>query len=322
MPLFLKLPLLIIGGLLLLGAGAYRYYVYAPVPGEPALSAAVRRATMRVGGRERSYLAYVPARQPTALVLVLHGSGSDGTQMRQWTGYEFDELADRLGLIVLYPDGYKGNWNDCRRDAPFAAKKENIDDVGFMRALVAHYQAAYPLNPRQVYAFGYSNGGQLAFRLAIEEPRLVRAVAAAGANLPTRGTCSCALEGPTTRVLLVSGTQDPISPYGGGEVTLFGLSSRGMSISAQATAAEFARRAGATGPPTVTQLPHQRADDPTLVECRTWQQGPTPLVALYTVQGGGHVVPQPRFRFGHLLGRTTGDLDMPAAALEFFGLMK
>ena len=70
-----------------------------------------------------------------------------------------------------------------------------------------------------------------------------------------------------------------------------------------------------------TQLPHQRADDPTSVDCRTWQPGPTPLVALYTVQGGGHVVPQPRFRFGRLLGRTTGDLDMPMAALAFFGLL-
>ena len=214
------------------------------MPNEPALSAAIQPVTIQVGGRERSYLAYVPARQPTALVLVLHGAGSDGAQMRQWTGYELDELADRLGLVILYPDGYKGNWNDCRRDATFPAKKENIDDVGFMRALVAHYQAAYPLAPHQVFAFGYSNGGQLAFRLAIEEPRLVRAVAAAGANLPTPASCSCALEGPTARVLLVSGTKDPISPYNGGEVTLFGLSSRGRCLSAQATAAEFARRNG------------------------------------------------------------------------------
>lgn len=100
------------------GAGAYRCYLYAPVPKEPALSA--------------------------ALVLVLHGSNLDGAKMRQWMGYEFDELTDRLGLIILYPDGYKGNWNDCRRDATFPAKTENIDDVGFMGALVAHYQAAYP----------------------------------------------------------------------------------------------------------------------------------------------------------------------------------
>lgn len=48
---------------------------------------------------------------------------------------------------------------------------------------------------------------------------------------------------------------------------------------------------------------------------------PPPLVALYTVQGGGHVVPQPRFRFGRLFGRTTRDLDMPVAALEFFRLL-
>ena len=49
-------------------------------------------------------------------------------------------MADRHGFIVLYPDGYKNNWNDCRKDAPFAANKENVDDVGFLRALVEQYR--------------------------------------------------------------------------------------------------------------------------------------------------------------------------------------
>lgn len=50
-------------------------------------------------------------------------------------GYESDEMADRHGFIVLYPDGYGKNPNDCRRDAPFAARKENVDDVVCLRAL-------------------------------------------------------------------------------------------------------------------------------------------------------------------------------------------
>jgi polyhydroxybutyrate depolymerase len=322
MALYLKVTLLILGSLLLLVALAYAYYVYSPVPPKPSLSGAIQRDTLLLEGRTRSYLRYVPAHLPAGapLVLVLHGSNINGATIRQWTGFEFDELADRYGFAVLYPDGYKGNWNDCRRDAPFPAKTENINDVGFMRALVAHCQQAYGIDPRQVYAFGYSNGGQLAFRLATEEPHLVAAIAVAGANLPTPTTCSCPLEGPTARVMLISGTQDPISPYTGGPVTLFGLRSRGTSLAARVSAEHFAQRNGVNMAPLAHTLPHQHRDDPTSVTSLTWILGGKPLVCLYTVQGGGHVVPQPRYQFSRLLGRTTGDLDAPTEAVRFFGL--
>jgi polyhydroxybutyrate depolymerase len=54
----------------------------------PSLSSEVQHATMRVGDRERSYLADMPASLPSdvALVIVLHGSGMDGAKMRAWTG--------------------------------------------------------------------------------------------------------------------------------------------------------------------------------------------------------------------------------------------
>lgn len=318
-----KLLLLISGGLLVLAAVGYSYYLYAPLPPVPRLSAVLQTATIRVGEHERAYRAYVPARLPrhAPLVLVLHGSNIDGATMRQWTGYEFDELADRYGFVMLYPDGYQKNWNDCRRDATFAAKTENIDDVGFLRALVETCQQQFGIDPARVYAFGYSSGGQMAFRLALEAPQLVAAIATAGANMPPPANCSCPLDGPTPPVLLVAGTQDPISPYDGGQVTLFGFGSRGLVLSAQATAEQFARRNGLMAPPTATTLPHQRADDPTAVESLTWTRGAQPWVRLYTVRGSGHVVPQPRYRFGRLLGRTTADLDAPVEALRFFGLL-
>src|SRR5262249_31964563 len=46
----------------------------------PPLSAAIRKSTIRAGGRDRSYLIYVPANLPpqAALVIVLHGSAMTG----------------------------------------------------------------------------------------------------------------------------------------------------------------------------------------------------------------------------------------------------
>ena len=51
------------------------------------------------------------------------------------------------------------------------------------------------------------------------------------------------------RVLMVSGTADPIVPYAGGEVSLFGFSKRGRVLSAPASAEAFARLAAASPGP-------------------------------------------------------------------------
>ncbi|WP_419803183.1 alpha/beta hydrolase family esterase [Mucilaginibacter sp.] len=227
--------IIIVGVLLLLVVIAYFYFAYALVPNEPQLSAKIEQATIQVNNQTRSYLYYIPKKlsPKPALIIALHGTGMNADKMRQWTAYEFDQLADQKGFAVIYPNGYKGNWNDCRSDAPFPAKKENIDDVGFIRSLIENFSKDYGIDPGKVYVFGFSNGGQMALRLAMEVPNLVAAVSAVSANLQTPATCSCVLEGQTSRVMLVAGTKDPINPYNGGEVTLFGLKKIGTVVSAQ-----------------------------------------------------------------------------------------
>src|ERR1700722_7701701 len=95
----LESAVLVLGILVLVGI-AYSYYWYSPAPPLPSLTATIRKSTLRVGGRDRSYLIYVPANLPpqAALVIVLHGSGMDGARMRICTGYEFDRLADQHRL--------------------------------------------------------------------------------------------------------------------------------------------------------------------------------------------------------------------------------
>jgi polyhydroxybutyrate depolymerase len=303
-----------------LGAAAYGYYWHSPAPQVPPLSEAIQAGTVPVGGRKRSYLAYVPAKMPlgSALVIVLHGSGMDGMRMRECTGYEFDRLADQRGFAVIYPDGYRLNWNDCRKNATFAAKKENVDDVSFILALIDRFKSEHAIDATQVYAFGYSNGGHMTFRLAMEAPDRIAAIAAVAANLPTPDASSCPQLGSTSRVMLVNGTADPINPYRGGHVTIFGFAGRGTVMSSEASARTFARRNGITTSPIAAPNLHGRPNDPTWVESLTWLSDGKPISCLYTVYGGGHVIPQQAFRFQRLLGRTTTALNAPSAAMSFF----
>jgi polyhydroxybutyrate depolymerase len=231
---------------------------------------------------------------------------------------KFDVLADRRRFVVMYPDAYKGNWNDCRIAEKVPARLENIDDLGFVRALIAVAQAQLRIDPQKVFVVGFSNGGQMALTLATQSPSPIAAVAVFGSSLPTPDNSRCPGSTPTSRTMIVDGTADPLHPYGGGPASIFGFQPKGNVLSAPATAAILARRNGITAPPEQATLPHLDAADPTRIRSFIWSRQGTPYVALYEVRGGGHTLPVPGFRYPRIFGPTTKDIDGPAKAVAFF----
>lgn len=302
---------------------AYVYYWYSTPSHLPSLQGQLFRGELDIDQRSRTYLAYVPAKlqERAGLIIVLHGSFMNGAWMREVTAYEFDELAEKKGFAVVYPDGYKGNWNDCRKKANFPAKIENIDDMAFLRGLIERMSREHHIDSNRVFAFGYSNGGHMAFRLALTSPHLIEAFASTGASLPHPEDSSCPNQG-ATRAMLVNGTADPLNPFGGGTVSLFGLGKRGEVLSSLETAKRFAAGNGADlQSPKATILPHQGDEKTNRVVSLSWvKANGQPIVTHYEIEGGGHVVPQSRYRFPRLLGTTSTDLDVPAEAVSFFGL--
>ena len=128
-------------------------------PKEPNLNFSIQQDTIRVGNLERSYLFYVPkyfTENPT-LVFAFHGSMSDAQQMRMFTAYEFERLADRNNFIVVYPEGFEKHWNDCRKQGSYSAKTRKIDDVGLVLALSCRFQSEFSVDPAHIFAMGYSN---------------------------------------------------------------------------------------------------------------------------------------------------------------------
>src|SRR5260221_7490597 len=141
-------------------------------PPMPKLPGTIERGALEHGGRARTWIAYLPARAAThpALVIVLHGSMGTGERARVGFGYDFDLLADQNGFIAVYPQGYEGHWNDCKLKGPYAARRENIDDVGFLHALVDRLVKDHDADPARVYVAGISNGGSMKLRLALPTP--------------------------------------------------------------------------------------------------------------------------------------------------------
>lgn len=313
------------GGILLAVLGlaglVWWHWLRTALPPEPRLSAQLAEGRLLVGDRERTFFYYVPdrVRPHPALVLVFHGSGGDGRRIRRLFGYGFDRIADREGFVVVYPDGFQGHWNGCRREAPTSAKRQQVDDVGFSRALVDHFQRRRGADATRVFAAGFSNGGQMALRLALEAPYLVRAVAAVSASLPAGANMDCTTAGRPVSVLLMNGTADPLSPYGGGAVAFLGLlGRRGPVLSTDDSMAYWRELAGYTAAPKRAELPDIDAGDGSRVERRSWAAPGHKTVVLDTIVGGGHTIPDPHVHMPGILGRTNGDIAAAAEIWTFF----
>lgn len=308
------------------GAALWAWGLRTPPFPQPALTGKVEQRRLDVGGMSRSFLAYIPERlaDPVPVVLVLHGSGSSAERMRSATAWAFEQIADREGNLVVYPEGIEGHWNDCRSEGDFAAKRLGVDDVGFLRAVVARMSGDPALRARQidaeeVFATGLSNGGHMALRLALEAPDFVAGVAAIAASLPAESNMDCAPSGRAVPVLLLNGDADPISPYEGGEIWSLGsFNRRGAVQSAVATAGYFSGLAGFLEPPFEHRYPDNDPADGTVATRMVWSAGDRPEVDLITIHGGGHTIPHPVKAMPRILGRTSHDVPAAEEIWRFF----
>ena len=266
-----------------------------------------------MGGRARGYLVVAPpGLKPGApLLLVLHGSLMNGPQMRSMLGPRLERLARAQGAIVVYPSGVEGHFNEGRLMATTSARTLNIDDVGFIRAIVDALASEHQIDRQRVYAFGYSNGGAMVLRLAAEAPELVAGVIASCAQVPTPDNMDWKTQDGRTAVVLLAGTEDAIVPYDGGRVTIFGLGNRGTVLSAPASARWFAQRNGLDGEPATDTI--RRIGD-TPVRQQDW--GAPARVRLVTMQGSGHTVPQTDYRFPRFVGAGVADDSILDAAWQ------
>jgi polyhydroxybutyrate depolymerase len=165
---------------------------------------------LQVGGRDRSYVAFVPHhRDPRAsLVVFLPGLGMSAEEGRRAT--QLDAGARRRGAVVVYAQGVHRSWN--AGSCCGGAKAQRVDDVAFLTAVIADARRRYGISPPRAAVVGFSNGALMAYRYACEEPDQVQAlVVGSGAGLAR--TCAA---GRPVRLLAMHGKQDTVDPYVGG----------------------------------------------------------------------------------------------------------
>jgi polyhydroxybutyrate depolymerase len=224
------------------------------------------------------------------LLLVMHGSGGNGKNMAA-NAASLQAIAAKENLLIVYPDGYKYFWNECRRYATSAANKENINEEAFFTALIQHCYHRFGIDTGKVFAAGFSGGGHMAYKLGLTMPYKIKAIAAIVANLPDSASCDCTMAGKPLPVLIVNGTADKVNPWQGGEMFVSNASF-GVVLSSQRNFAYWAGLAGYTGNPKTTQLPDSDHSDTCTITEFTYRQKRKPAVTLLQVNGGTHSFPK------------------------------
>jgi polyhydroxybutyrate depolymerase len=115
--------------------------------------------------------------------------------------------------------------------------------------------------------------------------------------------------------MIMNGTEDPLVPFDGGPVSLFGLFYRlGKVRSSRESGQYFADLNHITGTP---ERNDRQVADGVRLEQVLWRNSSNVEVELVAVHGGGHGIPQPYRRHPRLLGPSPKEPNGPALIWAF-----
>ena len=216
-------------GCLLLGLAVFCKSCIPAVPESGLIESKTykRQLNIKVAFTSRSYLIHVPKdyeeEMALPLVVVLHGAFSTAREIERQSG--FSALGDRHRFLVAYPNAAYGilgllqHWNAghcCGK-----AASNNLDDVGFLDAVIEDVQARFSIDRARIHIVGFSNGGMMAFRYASERSGRIAAAGVVAASIGGKASAKDSLwiiPGPEEPVPIICfhGGNDLHVPYEGG----------------------------------------------------------------------------------------------------------
>jgi polyhydroxybutyrate depolymerase len=288
--------------------------------------AQIKQGEITHDGYVRTWLTYLPKNYSEAktypLVIALHGGGGTAKQLMTSTKKRFNTLADTEGFIVVYPQGVKKSWNDNnKRDQNGFARKENIDDVGFISKMISKLQSEYNINNDAVFASGISNGGLMSQTLAMELPEKIKVVGMVAATFGKDEVDKVTDVSPFS-ILFIHGTKDPIIPYTEGDITVF-KKTRGHVLGIEKSIAYMCALNGNSLVPIVSKLANRSIKDNMTSEHFKYPnpENPSLKVELIKVTNGGHSWPGAKKKkrlLKKITGATTQDFNACDKLWKFF----
>lgn len=137
------------------------------------------------------------------LVLNFHALSSNGAAQANIS--QMNGVADKYNFIVAYPYGVNNSWN--AGGCCGYARDNKIDDISFVKNVLSTLAINYKVDSKKIYACGFSNGGMLAHRCAIDMPGIFAAIGSVSSSNVYKAPIN------KMNVMMINGTRDNLVPY-------------------------------------------------------------------------------------------------------------
>lgn len=313
-----------------------------------ALLAQETKEKVTVDDVDRSFTVRLPRgydpQQHYPVVILLHGMNQDPDDMERLT--RFNQLADKDGIIAVYPAALHGRWNVGVRPQQ---RTTSMMSPGRRRSGGGYPGGGYPGG-----GGGYPGGGgqqrpsrdpdegrqssqadditffnqmldQMATKFSVDSSRIYAIGLSEGGFMSMRIGCALSdrlaavaavgatmpktmicLPGRPVAAMMIDGTSDPVMPYGGGTEKNLSLA----TLSAEDSAKAWAKIDRCSEKPEKSKLPeHEKGGMETKVDTFNGCQQEAQVV-LYSVKGAGNTWPGgEQYEPENTIGKTSQDFD-------------
>ena len=169
-------------------------------------------STYSYEGMEREYTLYRPSnlKENSPLVVFLHWYTGSAKEIIDIIG--FNDIADKYGFAVLYPEGLLDKYGNKHWNS--GLQLSEVDDIGFITALIKSLQEKYILDKHNTFVTGISNGGFMTYSLALHKPELFNAFAPVIGTMSGKDWNERTFKYPVP-ILHICGLDDEVVPFDG-----------------------------------------------------------------------------------------------------------
>jgi len=172
----------------------------------------LKKYLTQVNTTERTYSVFEASSKEEGKKVVIFFHGSNGSGKSFSHQINFNKLAERENLLIVYPDSKVGNWAEgCGCNI---ADRLQIGDVEFVKVLIEELVQNYSIDTNNIFAIGYSQGGLFVNRLGCEMAEYFRGLIIVSASMSVPLSNHCKPNG-LIPISIIQGTEDNVLNYNG-----------------------------------------------------------------------------------------------------------
>lgn len=261
------------------------------------------RQTMFWQDVERSYKVLSPSdydgTTSLPMLVFLHGLGDNIDN----NAALYQRIADEFGWFVALPQALDASidfmgqmiemgpmWNSgmgVSFGAITIAPNSNVDDIGFINAMIDTIVSSNNVAQNQIFVSGFSMGGFMTHRMAIENSERFKAFAAVSGMIPK--TMANTQPSQAVKLLHIHGTADNVVSYDGATSVIEGMPNLSVGLTVEQTVNFWIENNELDNTPLIDSLEDRKDDGLRFIRYSYLGNDAAKEVRLLKIIGGEHI---------------------------------